>query len=246
MASSNVLPFKVARSSAGGNVARLVRPTELRILLVEDDEVDARLFRWVAHRIGIEPAQVTVAATIEEARALIEAESFDLHVLDFWLGAETSLELIDQLGRGADRKPVLVLSNLSPEELVYVGPPGRELRVLSKADLAPASLEREIDRLVLPRATRARAAESKTASFPVGPDAAAWRKVLDQIEDLKSLSQKISTFIAMADGHLSSDEIEDAHGFVADAARQLPDLDVTLEELEAIVRRRTTGSANEA
>ena len=240
MTSSKVLPFRSARKRSDGNVAAMFGDREMRILLVEDDAVDERLFLWVAQRVGIELGQITVAHSVVEAAERIAAEDFDLYVLDFWLGAETSLGLIEHLGSTDDRKPVLVLSNLSEDELVQVGPPGRELAVLSKADLGPDRLRAALDKLTLPKATLTRRALKELTTLPLGPDTADWRKVLDQIEDLKALSQKISTFIAMADGHLSSDEAEDAHGFVADAARQLPDLDSALGELESLVRRRAT------
>jgi PAS domain S-box-containing protein len=84
-----------------------------RVLHVEDDgdlrQILSRYFHGKAEWIG--------AATLEEARALVEKEHFDLILLDMALPDGSGLELLKGLDKQTGRPiPVLILSNNEPSE----------------------------------------------------------------------------------------------------------------------------------
>jgi DNA-binding response OmpR family regulator len=69
--------------------------THLKTVLVVDDERSLRLLCRV--NLELEGHRVLEAATLAEARALVERESPDVVLLDVHLGNEDGLELLDEL-----------------------------------------------------------------------------------------------------------------------------------------------------
>src|SRR6185436_6301347 len=69
--------------------------THLKTVLVVDDDRSLRLLCRV--NLGLEGHRVLEAATLPEARALIEQETPDVILLDVHVGNEDGLELLDEL-----------------------------------------------------------------------------------------------------------------------------------------------------
>ena len=81
--------------------------TNVRILLVEDDDVFARVItRVLSHRDYC----ILHAADSRRARDLIAAEHFDYAILDLNLGGETSLQLIPILKQRNAAVRILILT----------------------------------------------------------------------------------------------------------------------------------------
>lgn len=80
------------------------------ILVVEDDE-ETRAF--VAARLGETGADVDVARSLEEARAMRASRSWDLLVVDRMLPDGSGLDWVGELRDSGDAVPVLLLTALS-------------------------------------------------------------------------------------------------------------------------------------
>lgn len=86
-----------------------------RMLVVDDHEVVRRGTRQVLAE-GFPGAAFGEAATAAEAMALLQAERWDLLVLDINLPGRSGLEVLEEVRRVWPRLPVLVLSAYPEEE----------------------------------------------------------------------------------------------------------------------------------
>jgi DNA-binding NtrC family response regulator len=84
---------------------------KLHILLIEDDRVDQMAFRRMFEE-KCTHCTWRLAETIQEAKNILERETFDLVVTDYMLGDGVGLEIIDQTN-GA---PVIVITGSGDEE----------------------------------------------------------------------------------------------------------------------------------
>jgi hypothetical protein len=224
MKTAQILPFRTLGSSpsnpSGGVPA--VRG-ELSILLLEDDPADAKLFVWYAGKIGIEPGRVTHATTIEAAERLLAGRSFDLLVIDFWVGPDSSAAFIGHCLGLPDGPPLIVLSNLSPEEMAEAYRPSPRMRIVSKSELSTTSLGRTLGELV---------PSDGAAVEPLGKERCAVRFVL---EDIQAIVNRLEGFVAVAEGHLSAGDPEVAHGVILAAGCQVAALKAKIESLTQIL-----------
>lgn len=88
----------------------------LNVLLVEDDDIDARVIGLVADLVENFELDVTRVSSVRDAKSAIEASRFDVCLLDFWLGRESSLRFLSALEEMDTRMGTVVLSNISPQE----------------------------------------------------------------------------------------------------------------------------------
>ena len=82
-------------------------PDQQKLLLVEDDEVFARV---VARALGQRGYEVTHAGDSDSALLFINSNSFHLAILDLNLGGETSLQLIEPLKSKNSDIRILILT----------------------------------------------------------------------------------------------------------------------------------------
>jgi PAS domain S-box-containing protein len=88
-------------------------PQSIRVLLVEDDQIDCIAFvRSVKHEKL--PYDYTVAYSLAEAKHALESQSFDIAILDYSLKDGTSLELFDVLK--ARNCPFIIATGTGDEE----------------------------------------------------------------------------------------------------------------------------------
>lgn len=205
----------------------------IRVLLVEDDEVDAKLFKWAARRIGMDEDRIDWCQRIEQAHTKLATGTYDLHVFDYWIGPDPSSCLIDRALQLETGGPVLVLSNLSPEELMSVYRQSSRLRVLCKGHLAVDGLRDAIEQL----------AWGLSRLEPVG--SAGWSPdmLLAAVRDARNLANRIEGAVTIADTHLSGGDIEAGHSYVAGMAGHVDALKAKLDTLEKLVHMRSTEKA---
>lgn len=88
----------------------------LRVLLVEDDDTDALLMMLYSGMLARYRFDLTRTCKIDAAFVELESNDYDLCLLDFWLGSETSLRLLPYLDRPTMRTAAVVVSNMSCRE----------------------------------------------------------------------------------------------------------------------------------
>lgn len=120
--------------------------SRLAVLLVEDDEGEARRFRDALRAVGGAAADGRVVAvrTAAEARQAIASDRFDLAVIDHRLGGEDGLDLVRQLRGAGLETPILMLSEAHGEEVAVEMLRAGATDYLAKARLDAESLRRSV------------------------------------------------------------------------------------------------------
>ncbi len=79
----------------------------MRILIVEDDSLIADAIR---RALELDKHAADIVGSAEQARAALQAESFDLVVLDIGLPDENGMQLLKGMRRAGQNMPVLILT----------------------------------------------------------------------------------------------------------------------------------------
>lgn len=114
----------------------------IHVLLVEDDDVDAKLIDLYAARLTDPKVVIARAVSAGEARGLLAERTFDLCILDFWLGCESSLRLMAEIDDVV--LPTLVLTSLSTPDIDRMCQRAGASLFIGKEGLSPASLQTAI------------------------------------------------------------------------------------------------------
>lgn len=91
-----------------------------RLLLVEDNEADARLIREALDEAIVKPGQVTHVHRLAEALGAIAAEDFDVILFDLSLPDGRGLNTIEQLRAKAPHVALVVLTGVDDEGLALM------------------------------------------------------------------------------------------------------------------------------
>ncbi|MDY7094262.1 MAG: EAL domain-containing protein [Acidobacteriota bacterium] len=89
-----------------------VDPDHIRVLLVEDDEVDQMAFERIVRREGL-PYRYEIVGSLGEARELFRSHRFDVVISDYHLPDGTALELFDR----PLSMPIIVITGAGGEEI---------------------------------------------------------------------------------------------------------------------------------
>ena len=84
----------------------------IKILLVEDEEIDQVAFTRAIQREGL-PYEAVIASSVQEARSALAGQKFDLVITDYHLGPDTALGLLEE----AHDIPFIVTTGLGDEEI---------------------------------------------------------------------------------------------------------------------------------
>lgn len=82
--------------------------TCLTALLLDDDPVDAGLVSRLVKRSSQFEVALTTCRTAEEAAAMLSTTKFDVALIDYWLGQETSISFIREQSHSRDTACVLL------------------------------------------------------------------------------------------------------------------------------------------
>lgn len=176
----------------------------LRVLHVEDDGFDQDQFDRAAAQSIDYALDIIHCQSKTEARALMADGGFDLIFLDFWLGTETCLSLVDDIVDGGLELPVIILSNLCSDDIEAIANRAGATAFLSKADISGRTLDDTIGRLT---------SDPVSATLPIAPDCAPDISTLD-IRDLIRALDAVHANSAVADIALANGQVEEAHGFL--------------------------------
>jgi DNA-binding NarL/FixJ family response regulator len=206
----------------------------IKLLLVEDSSGDAQLIRIALARSPEHRFEITLARSLDEARALLEQRPFDAVLLDLCLAESRGVRCLDELGAALMPAPVIALSGTDDESLELACLRHGSQEFIAKGALYRTDLARLVRKVVArhrtPRASQDRAPAPAPAIHA------------DRLESLRHGSSGLAhdlgdllltilgnTELALQDlppqsklrGYL--DEVEDASMAAADLARQLRD-----------------------
>lgn len=90
------------------------------ILLVEDNDIMQKLMLTILEREG---HIVTVATNGKEGMDLLSAEqsTYDLVITDIMMPYASGFEILNKVNKSGSRIPVIIVSNLSNEDMVLEG-----------------------------------------------------------------------------------------------------------------------------
>ncbi len=125
----------------------------VRVLLVEDDDVDAKLIGFHAAAMAEPKLVLTRVVSAEAGRQLLAECTFDICILDFWLGCETSLRLLADLDVAPLQLPAVVLTSLSTPDIGDLCRLAGARRFIGKERLDAVSLRNAILQALAERAT---------------------------------------------------------------------------------------------
>jgi DNA-binding NtrC family response regulator len=136
----------------------------VNVLLVEDDDIDARIIDLVAGMVEGFSLGLTRVSSLIGAKAALQADKFDICLLDFWLGRECSLRFLAALDTMDTCMGTVVLSNISEQEATNLRLAGGRNTFLPKVDCTPQRLQDAIGAVIsLPTAATERLAQPSAA-----------------------------------------------------------------------------------
>jgi DNA-binding NarL/FixJ family response regulator len=125
----------------------------VNVLLVEDDDIDARIINLVAEMVegfnlGLTRVDSLTGAKAAIEKAALEGGKFDICLLDFWLGRESSLRFLAALEQMDHLLGTVVLSNISPQDASNLRLSSGRNYFLPKVDCTPQQLEQAIGAVI--------------------------------------------------------------------------------------------------
>ena len=122
----------------------MIGPDRVRLLLVEDNELDRRSLVRQLTRLTDVRFDVVVASTLAEALATSEREHFDCVLLDLTLPDSTGLASVDAVLARPDTGPVIVLTGLEDPAVALEAVQRGAQDYLTKHRLDPELIERSV------------------------------------------------------------------------------------------------------
>ena len=154
--------------SPGKPAARAPQPEQaapaprrpMSVLMVEDDNADARLMTEFLIRSRFFTHEVTRVTDQAEAVAAAPDKRFDLVILDYWLRIEASLPLGADWAAALHQTPILLVTSVDAADIQSLALACGADGYLHKNDLSPSSLDAVIRNLLHARQTEGRLLEA--------------------------------------------------------------------------------------
>ena len=89
----------------------------IKVLVVDDDEDDYLLIKRVFRQIPDSPYELTWTSSFDEAKQHIDSEKFDIYLLDYQLGKQTGLDLLQYAHPEKRKQPFILLTGLDDRSL---------------------------------------------------------------------------------------------------------------------------------
>jgi diguanylate cyclase (GGDEF)-like protein len=124
--------------------AGAIEPNALRVLVFEDNAMDAALMKKFLQTTGVRPAHIYHADTIPSALQIIARERVHVCLADYFLRPHTGFDLMDEARRFDLDVPFIVVSALDDRSVDEGARAHGAYAFLVKADLTVEGLERSI------------------------------------------------------------------------------------------------------
>lgn len=115
-----------------------------RILLIDDDEDDFIVLRDHLREARTRHIDLVWASSLDEGREKSKAGDFSVYLIDYRLGAQTGLQLMQEFQARGDRTPVILLTGYGDQEIDQEAMRLGAFDYLVKGELSPQLLERSI------------------------------------------------------------------------------------------------------
>ncbi len=122
----------------------MIGPDDVRLLLVEDNELDRRAIVRQLTRLADVSFQIVVASTLDEALHACRQERFDCVLLDLTLPDSTGLASVDAILDQPDAGPVIVLTGLEDPTVAVEAVQRGAQDYLTKHRLDPEVISRAV------------------------------------------------------------------------------------------------------
>lgn len=120
---------------------RVVSSRVVNVLLLEDDEIDAKLIAMQIASFKDLDVRIVHASSVSEAREALGQEKFDVAIIDYWLGCESSLRFLAELDVWVRGLPAIVLTGLCTSDIRDLCMHAGAVGFLDKAPLTAEAFE---------------------------------------------------------------------------------------------------------
>jgi len=194
----------------------------LRLLVVDDDEVDRQAVRRAIARSGLAGAEVqeesSAARALERLASTNGDGNFDCVLLDFELSGETGLDVLRELRGGGDSRAVVVLTGHADPILAATLMKEGATEFLTKGMLAPDRLEQVVRSAVrIAEAERASADSRKRLELTLVELAEAHARLQQQAAELERQVEEAQALATELEQ--SNEQLQEVNAD-AEAARQ--------------------------
>lgn len=120
----------------------MIQPDTIKVLVIDDDEEDYFIVKQLLSRIVSPHYVVDWTATIDEAQAKMQDGSYDIYLVDYWLGADTGLDLFNSMD--SCDAPFILLTGLGDVTVDVAAMEAGAADYLVKGEIDANILERSI------------------------------------------------------------------------------------------------------
>lgn len=118
--------------------------TRLHILLVDDDEDEYVLLKGLVYQQEQPRYDIDWASSAQEAMQASQSKSYDVYLVDYYLGSQTGLDLMRAWAERDDHTPVILLTGQDSYEIDLAAMQLGAFDFIPKAQLTAPLLERSI------------------------------------------------------------------------------------------------------
>jgi signal transduction histidine kinase len=169
----------------------------MTVLLVEDDDADARLMGEFLNRSRYFDYRLTRAMNQAEAIALGADQDFDFVILDYWLRSQASLPLTEDWGGIFGGLPILLVTSVDVADIQALALDCGANGYLHKNDLSPSALDAVIRTMLHDRARGAPQSRGTAAVADTDPShdrrESVPRAALSALADVHGFTRFLST-----------------------------------------------------
>ena len=119
-------------------------PETIKILLVEDDEDDFVIIRETLSKVRNNKFEIDWAKDFNEALLKASVDDYDLCIVDYFLGAHTGLEFIEEFIKRDFKEPIIILTGQGDFDIDMLAMEKGAVDYIDKNQLDPVLLERSI------------------------------------------------------------------------------------------------------
>ncbi|SNY93347.1 Signal transduction histidine kinase [Cohaesibacter sp. ES.047] len=144
-ARSNVLEAGFAQSEVEQRNVLIVEADQFKpktkVLVVEDDDLDFRITRKVLLQLDSYEPEIDRACDLREAQLAAQRTDYDIVLIDFCLGMETGVPVINVFGGEESNAALILLTGMPGEDIQKIALKAGVVHCINKDHLSPVLME---------------------------------------------------------------------------------------------------------